>query len=158
MTELAQSVAAIILQEPDHARARPSRYFKDHYDNIFKPGIQLDAYVVCALLRKRAEIFLKTVESEREDRNNLLFYVLTAVRPILLKKKVKNKAVKLHEVNVQNVDDDCFRKAWEIVRPIYEKHGSTDKAAKGVEMLADLKIALKAKFSTGQKTKKPPQS
>ncbi len=111
MTELAQSVAAIILQEPDHARARPSRYFKDHYDNIFKPNIQLNAYVVCALLRKRAEVFLKTVESEREDRNNLLFYVIMTVRPILLKKRVKNKAVKLHEVNVQNVDDECFRQA-----------------------------------------------
>ena len=42
MTELVQSVASILLQEPDHARARPSRYFReeDEYQRAF-PGTML---------------------------------------------------------------------------------------------------------------------
>lgn len=155
MTELAQAVAAINLQEPDHARARPSRYFKhkEHYSKLFRHSIPIEIYVVCALLRKRAEAFLKKVENNSEDRNNLLFYVLMAVRPILLRKRIKGKGVKLHEIDVTSVADDSFRDALAIVRPIYEKHGASDKAAKGVDLLADLRVELAARFS--RKAKKP---
>ena len=153
ITELVQSVAAIVRQEPDHARARPSRYFREeNYAKIFSETIPLQAYVVCALLRKRADAFLKTLEADRKDRNNLLFYVLMAVRPILLGRRIKNKTLKLQEVDVANVKDDDFRAALGIVRPIYEKHGAADKAAKGVEMLADLKAELKTRFGRKKKS------
>jgi hypothetical protein len=64
ITELVQSVAAIVRHEPDHARARPSRYFREeHYAKIFDAKIPLPIYVVCALLRKRAESFLRKKRS-----------------------------------------------------------------------------------------------
>ena len=86
MTELAQAVAAVYLQEPDHARARPSRYFKkDYYDKVFSSKVPIDLYVTCALLRKRVETFLQSVETDRQDRNNLLFYVLMSVVCVALK-------------------------------------------------------------------------
>jgi hypothetical protein len=148
-----QSVAAIVRQEPDHARARPSRYYREeNYAKIFSDTNPLQAYVVCALLRKRADAFLKAVEADRKDRNNLLIYVLMVVKPIIHSRRIKNKALKLQEIDVSNVKDDDFKAAWGIVRPIYEKHGATDKAAKGVEMLADLKTELKTRFGRKKKS------
>lgn len=65
MTELAQSVAAIVLQEPDHARARPSRYFKQgFYERVFS-GIDLNIYIFCAQLRKRVEFYFRTAVNDR---------------------------------------------------------------------------------------------
>ena len=149
VTELVQSVAAIIRQEPDHARARPSRYFIDeNYDKIFNDSIPMETYVVCARLRKRTESFLKRVEADRKDRNNLLFYVLMALKPVILHKKLK-----LEEVDVSKLADEDFKTAHGIVSPIYAKHGSDDNAAKGVEMLAELKSELKNRF--GRKKKIP---
>jgi hypothetical protein len=147
VTELVQSVAAIIRQEPDHARARPSRYFiNENYDKIFNENIPMEAYVVCALLRKRGEKFLRRVESDSKDRNNLLFYILTAIKPVILGKKLK-----LQEVDMSKVTDDNFKTAHSIVAPIYAKHGSNDKAAKGAEMIAELKAELKNRFGRKKK-------
>jgi AIPR protein len=154
MTELAQSVAAIVLMEPDHARARPSRYFKnEHYKKVFSK-IELKVYVTCALLRRRAEAFLVNVEPDKKDRNNLLFYLLATVGRMIQSKSL-GKDINLSTVDVAVLPETVFSDALAIVRPIYERHGATDTAAKGTAMLADLRLALKGKpFKKPKKAKK----
>jgi hypothetical protein len=64
-----------------------------------------------------------------------------AAKPIILGRRIK-----LQDVDVSKVNDDVFQEAHSIVSPIYAEHGADDKAAKGVEMLADLKAGLNARF------------
>ena len=153
MTELAQAVAAINLQEPDHARARPSRYFKkEQYPKVFSLRVPIDLYVTCALLRKRAEAYLLTTESDRMHRNNLLFYVLMAVVSVTLKTPRANvKAIA--GMKVGEIQEAAFAAALAMTRPIYEKLGPSDTTAKGSEMVAELKSALKVQFAKKAKSK-----
>jgi hypothetical protein len=152
MNELAQSVAALILHEPDHARARPSRYFKDgFYEKVFTRD-RLEVYATCAVLKKRAAAFLKTVEAKRQDRNNLMFYVLTAIARI-----TRQKRMPLATIDPDALPESILRDALAIVRPIYEKHGANDRAAKGPLMVADLKASFsRAKSRTARRV--PPRA
>lgn len=151
MTELAQSVAAIYLQEPDHARARPSRYFKkEHYKKVFGPKVSMDLYTACALLRKRAEAFLKDAEPDRKDRNNLLFYLLMAIVSLELKTP-RAKANSIAGPKIQNLKRESFESALAFVRPLYESHGSSDNAAKGPDLVVALKAKLISEFSKKKK-------
>jgi len=155
MTELAQSVAAIYLQEPDQARARPSRYFKrEFYGKVFTDRRPLDLYVACALVKKRAERFLKQHEQNRSDRTNLLFYVaMTAVCIHLKTSRAKVPAVAA--LDVPSMTDEVFATALGVVRPIYERVGKAagrqnafagDLAAKGPDMTTELKAELVSRF------------
>jgi hypothetical protein len=151
MTELAQAVAAIHLHEPDHARARPSRYFKaDHYGKVFSTKVPIDLYVSCALLRKRTESYLQTAENDRMHRNNLLFYVLMAVVPV--KFKTPRASVKtLAGMKIAEFDDKDFANSLALVRPIYQKFGTSDVAAKGPDIVTDLKKVLSSQFGKQKK-------
>jgi hypothetical protein len=151
MTELAQAVAAAYLQEPDHARARPSRYFKDEqYRRVFTSKVPIDLYVSCAQLRKRAEAFLRSAETDRRDRNNLLFYLLMAIVCVEFKTPRAN-ATAISAMGVGEIEKATFEAALGLVRPIYEKHGASDNAAKGSEMVATLKQTVKSKFAKKKK-------
>ncbi len=146
MTELAQAVAAAYLQEPDHARARPSRYFKkEHYGKVFSSKVPIGLYVTCAQIRKRAEKFLQEAEHDRRDRNNLLFYLLMAMIPFHL--KVPHATAKaISDFEVSKIEKNAIDDAFSLVAQIYQSRGASDKAAKGTEMVADLKEALITKF------------
>ncbi len=149
ITELAQSIIAIALQEPDMARARPARYFKktdkgkDLYKEVFnkKRYPLLDIYANCALLRKKTERFLKAKETDRQHRNNLLFYVLMTAS-CLATNSPKPTNVRLGKLDVSKIDDALLGDALRIVRPIYTRLGATDKVAKGTELSRRLKRKL----------------
>ena len=154
MTELAQSVAALYLQEPDHARARPSRYFKkEHYSKVFSPKIPIDLYVTCASLKKRAEVFLAAVEPERQHRNNLLFYLLT-LAPCLAFATVRANVKKLIGPNAVASIEKEFDSSYKMLRPIYDKLGASDQTAKGAQLISELKTMIAGKFSKPKKGSK----
>ncbi|MGA2572371.1 MAG: AIPR family protein [Terracidiphilus sp.] len=152
MTELAQAVAAAYLQEADHARARPSRYFrKEHYTKVFSSKVPIELYVTCAQVRKMAEKFLQEVEHDRRNRNNLLFYLLMALVPFCL--KVPRAGAKaISDLEVSKIEKNTISDAFNLVAEIYQKRGASDNAAKGTEMVADLKDALVARFKKTKNT------
>ena len=150
ITELAQSVIAVVLRAPDDARARPARYFKKadkekekaRYEDVFNARrYPIDIYVVCAQLRKKVEKFLRTVEPDRQHRNNLLFYVLMTAA-CLATKANKPTPNRLSKIDVSAMTDSLMTDALGIVRPIYKRLGATDKVAKGTELLHRLKRKL----------------
>ncbi len=151
ITELAQSVIAILLQEPDMARARPARYFekkdkkKTLYKKVFSKTHPIDLYTACAMLRKKVEAYLQRVESERRHRNNVLFYVLTTVA-CLRTKSAKPKSKQIAKIDANQVSDGLLSEAFDIVWHIYDSCGLTDKAAKGPEMARRLKEELQTRF------------
>lgn len=76
---LAQSVMAILLREPDNARARPTSLIKrqSDYERVFSESTTLEVYFKCAKIMKRLDSFLKNdfpVYSDQE-KNNLKFHI-----------------------------------------------------------------------------------
>lgn len=153
ITELAQSVATISLQEPDHARARPGRYFKRDklgeklYKSIFdlKRYPNIDFYSFCALLRKAVEKFMRTAVSDRAHRSNMLFYVLMVV--VCLKTKSRRPTPgRVATIDVNAIDESLFEEALSIVQPLYEELGATNKVAKGTALIDRLKKEMERRF------------
>ena len=154
MTELAQAVGAIYLQEPDHSRARPSRYFKDeHYKKVFSAKVPIDLYVTCAVLKRSAEAFLAAAEPDKQHRNNLLFYLL-AFAPCFAFSTPRANVKLLTGQNARGLIEKAFEQAYKAVRPFYDKHGATDQAAKGPQLVAELKAKMVTEFSKSKKRRK----
>jgi hypothetical protein len=154
ITELAQAVAAICLQEPDHARARPARYFQKEeiYEKVFTTKYPIDLYVVCASIRKKAESFLRRNESDKRHRNNLLFYLMM-VAPCLKLRTPRARPSTMAGLDVSSMDDSIFQSALDFVRPVYASLGSDDQASKGPEMISAIKKELTTKFRPKRKGK-----
>jgi hypothetical protein len=157
ITELAQAVGAIYLREPNQARRSPSLYFRaGTHSKIFNGKFDIGMYVACAHIRKKTEAFLKTAEPDKGHRNNLLYYVMMAAAYLELKLP-KARPLAISKINQNNINDSLFTKALALVRPIYEKYGGDDKAAKGAEFVTELRDELQnraAKFQKAKKAKK----
>ncbi len=154
ITELAQAVGAIYLQEPDQSRARPSRYFKDEqYKKVFSSKVPIELYVTSAVLKKRAEVFLAAAEPDKQHRNNLLFYIL-AFAPCFAFSTPRANAKLLTGSNSRDLIEKAFQPAYDAVRPLYLKLGGTDQVAKGPNLVAELKAKMVTDFSKPSKQKK----
>ncbi len=154
ITELAQSVAAIYLQEPDQARARPSRYFtRKYHSTIFNSKFDISMYAACAHIRKRAEGSLRSLEPDKGHRNNLLFYVMLA--GACLKMQLPRARPKtIGEIDYEGMDTEFFAQVLRKVRPLYQKYGGDDRAARGTEFVADLKKSILEWIIPAKKKKK----
>lgn len=76
---LAQAVMAIILKEPDNARARPSSLIKNEtdYSRVFNDATGANIYLFCARVMKRIEAVIRhEFQSHRfQDGSNLKFHI-----------------------------------------------------------------------------------
>jgi hypothetical protein len=76
---LAQAVMAVLLREPDNARARPSTLIKNHedYKRVFSEAIGFDVYLFCVKLLKGVEESLRVRFSEHpnELKRNIRYHV-----------------------------------------------------------------------------------
>lgn len=57
----------------------------------------------------------------------------------------------LSSLKVGEIDDSLFADALGLVRPIYQRLGASDKAAKGSDMVTQLKTILKTKLTKSKK-------
>lgn len=148
--DLAQSIISMILRAPDDARARPSKYFKQKnrplYQKVFASWYPIDLYTACAVTRKRAETYLRTVEPDSHHRNNLLFYVLLVAGCLATRSAAPQPKTLAKKLTAKPVDDVLLKEAVDIVRPLYERFGADDKAAKGSDLVKLVKAEIEAKF------------
>jgi AIPR protein len=143
MTELAQAVASLHLQQPDVARGRPSKYFNDDslYGQIFSENFNINVYTQCALLKKRVEEYLRSSNMERRDRTNLIFHVLMMVG-VLATGKPKPSIQDLVKLKDVPIADATIADAISKTDAIYRDLGANDKVAKGKEFIIKLEESL----------------
>ena len=147
ISELAQAVAAIFLQEPDHARARPARYFKkkgkdkELYGKVFNKDYPITFYPACAILKKRVAEFLRKTVIERRHRANLLHYVLMVVGAKATGAK-QPSIQQISKIKKAQITEELLKGALDVVQPLYKKLGSNDKVAKGSKLVKLVKAAL----------------
>jgi hypothetical protein len=147
ITELAQVVAAVVLQEPDNARARPARYFKDkkQHDKIFTDKYDITWYAGCARFGKTVSQYLHDSEPDKGIRRNILFYVMM-VAACLATKTLKPRPLRIEKLDLNKVTNELLGESTKIVMASYHKHGADDKAAKGAAMTAELKKQMRDEF------------
>ncbi len=136
---LAQAVIAIVLQQPNDARGRPSSVLKREYDRVFTERYPLSLYANCALVAKRVDAFLRSSVSgvERRDRVNLRWYVAMEYARALANVKQPTPQ-QISEVDIPT-DGNSLMESYEHVRAEYDRLGGTDLAAKGPELIATIK-------------------
>ena len=110
---LAQSVMAILLREPDNARARPTSLIKrqSDYERVFSESTTLDVYFKCAKIMKRLDSFLRgnfPVYSEQE-KNNLKFHIAMVAVIFLLGNSYAAKAIE--SLKDSDIDETIFDEA-----------------------------------------------
>jgi len=155
ISELAQSVAAILLQEPDHARARPARYFREEkqHDKVFTEKYPIALYSVCARFGKSVNSFLREAEPNRGTRRNIVFYVMM-VAACLAMKATRPSPRRLSQFDINGkLPESVLREALKIVTATYNKHGADDKAAKGTAMVTELKTEIRGRFARKSRNK-----
>lgn len=75
---LAQALMAIILQQPDYSRARPSTLIKskNDYHRVFDQNLHMDVYVLCARFMKIVESYIRTAPKDEQNlMRNLRFHI-----------------------------------------------------------------------------------
>ncbi len=139
--ELAQSVMAIALRQPDQARARPSTLLKneEQYERLFNSEYPLEMYYVCAEAMRRVESHLKSpaLGVPGEHRNNLKFYV--AMHAVVGVGNTRVPALD-HVVNfnLDSLDVGAVQNSVDFVQPQYLALGGNDQVAKGTQLLSNL--------------------
>ncbi len=88
---LAQSVMAIVLRQPDNARARPSSLIKreDAYRSVFNESLGLSIYLFCARTMKKVDAFIKSEATEyiMRDKSDIKFHTAMLLVAHLLANK-----------------------------------------------------------------------
>jgi hypothetical protein len=154
---MAQAVAAIVLQQPDNARARPTTVAEKNYSALFSDKTPLPMYPKCAMVIKRVDAYLDGLNLARGEKLNLLFYVaMYSVCAALKSVRPNRKSIAGMDVNL--LSDQLLQSSYGRALFHYKDLGGDDKVAKGPELVQRLKADLVATFGS-QKRKtnlKPP--
>ena len=135
---LAQAVMAIVLQQPDQARARPSSLLKndEDYQRVFNQSYPIGLYYVCAEAMRRIEFLLKSpsLNVPTEDRNNLRFYVaMCAVSGV--GNSPKSTPTGIAKFDVAGLNGATVQRSLNFVQPKYITLGANDQVSKGPQLL-----------------------
>jgi len=149
---LAQALAAIVLQKPDDARARPTTVAERNYEQLFSEKFPVGLYGKCALILKRAEEFLDGVDMENRHRLNLMFYLAMYVTCVALR-SAKPRRPTIAALDASMVTDVVLQESYEHINARYQALGGDDKVAKGTALAESLKQDLQDRF--GAKKGKP---
>ena len=145
---LAQSMMAVALQRPDHARARPSTLLKkdEDYKQLFAADHPIAVYLVAAKVIKAVQSSLRVREDlAQKDRANLLFYV-AMYAAALLANKAAPSITDLAAISVEAITNQTLEESFSAVKAIYDELGASDQVAKGTQLLSKLKQVLLEKY------------
>lgn len=139
---LSQALVAIVLQQPDDARARPTTVLERHHSNVFHIDFPPALYGKCALLMKRVDAYLRnlgTLDSGTES--DIRFYLAMYASCAVLKTAKPNRS-QIADIALQSVTDDLLKVCCEQVLALYRNLGGDDKVAKGPNLVKDLTKVL----------------
>lgn len=128
---LAQSVAAIILQEPNNARGRPTNLIKDDekYSQIFSEEYDIRVYLKCVQLMKLIDGFLRhnAPDYAKNERTNLRFHLATFVAIVAMGEVNVTPKNFVQKVIIDDIDESflnsCLNHVWHVFETLKQKHG-----------------------------------
>lgn len=148
---MSQAIAAIVLQQPDHARARPTTVAQKNYRTLFSDKYPVLLYTKCAQIMKRVDSYLDDKHVMRGTKLNLLFYLAMYATCAVLHtdKPLRARIASFDLVLLTNsLLDECY--TWLVDK--FTQFGGDDKAAKGSFLAAALKERIIEKY--GKKANK----
>lgn len=150
---MAQALTAIVLQQPDHARARPGTVAEKNYKELFSDEYPVNLYPKCIDIVKRAQTFLSTQSGlNRADKLNLLFY-LAMYSAAAAVGTVKPTRQTIAALDVAKVTEKVMADGFQWISEKYKELGGDDKAAKGPHLAEALRVHLVAKFGKRRSSK-----
>ncbi len=143
ITYLAQTVMAIGLSRPDHARARPTSLVKDdrHYASIFSQRIPLNVYLWTVRVQRYVDAFFHSHMENATERTNLRFHLSMLATARLFGGRVRNpkQLLTLADSNPILSEDNllsCLETLRNVIREMGEDQNVTpDKIAKRLEFV-----------------------
>ncbi|HYX31240.1 MAG TPA: AIPR family protein [Pyrinomonadaceae bacterium] len=134
--DLARAVIAILLQQPDNARARPQSVLnrEESYNRIFDESYNRDVFVTCVLIDRQVNDYLKQREDlTRDERRDIRFYVDMCIAYALSNdpSPTAPELAALAQTVVSSISTDWLNNTTQMVLREYRKLGGTDTVAKG---------------------------
>ncbi|NYF53171.1 AIPR family protein [Tunturiibacter gelidoferens] len=157
---MAQAVTAIVLQQPDHARARPGTVAEKNYKELFSDKYPVNLYPKCVEIVKRAQRFLSDQSDVRRADNLNLLYYLAMYSASAAIGSVKPNRQAIADLDVATVTETVMVNGYEWTSQKFKELGGDDKAAKGPHLAEALRKHLLATFAkkksvTGKKSQLP---
>ena len=153
MRGLGKAVIAILLQQPNDARARPGTILNqdDRYESIFNDEFDRELYATCIRIDRRVEGYLKSESSlDRSVHADLRYYVDLMVSCALAEKSDPSaqEVAALGEKLSSSLTTEVIADALGEVQPLYEALGGTDKVSKGPELVVKLRDRIRDRWPT----------
>lgn len=131
---LAQAILALVLQEPDQARARPSSLLKkdSDYKKIFNPVYPLPLYLSCIKIVKLTDQFIKADKTiaTADEKNNLRFhFALYLVLSLIGHKTSKRDKIidEIMAIEVDKIDYDVLNENWRKIINLFRNYQTISK-------------------------------
>lgn len=143
---MAQCLISVLMQKPDHARARPSTLLEDDdaYDRLFHPSNDLQTYFFVAYAGRLVEQWLKVEAAYTSaDLNNIRFYVLYALVSSLVGNVYPNNAA-ISKLTEDHITPELLDWCELLVYDLYRESGGGDKLVKGPAFCESLREKLRA--------------
>jgi len=109
---LAQAIMALVLREPDNARARPSSLIKREtdYSRVFDSAINPSVYLFCARVMKRVDSVIRGEFSTHtmQERSNLKFHAAMVLMTKLTHSKAY-EATDIEQLSFEHVADELVK-------------------------------------------------
>lgn len=139
---LAQSTAAILLREPNEARARPSSILTKevNYKKIFNQSYHMDLYHNCVKIMKIAEKYLKSSKAVASinEKSNLKFHFAMYIT-LSVFKKTDYTAKDIIALDFARIDEsllaDCWAKLIDAFHHSLQPSNNPDAIAKSREFV-----------------------
>jgi hypothetical protein len=145
MTELAQAMISVLLQNADDARRRPSDYLADNskYKEVFgEAKYPLPIYLISLKLMRKVAVFISSIkELERNEKLDIKFH-MTSLLACFLTKEVTPSVEKLMQIKINEVDSIILSDCYKRVRKIYDNLKKTD-TVRSPKLMQRLKTHIK---------------
>ena len=149
-----QAIMAMVLQEPDYARARPSTLLKNDTDyiRVFTDKYPIEVYVNVIRMQKLVESKMKSnsFSFSTSQIGDIKYHVSMYLTCLVLNKK-KPSAIDISKIDTLNISDEKCIEAIEEVNVLYDSLGGTNAIAKGKELVNELKELITEKIKAGNK-------
>ena len=142
---MAQAVAAIVLQQPDNARARPTTVAQKNYKALFSEEYPILLYSKCAQIMKCIDSYLDEKGLAQGKKLNLVFYLAMYATCVALN-SVKPLRKSIASLDMSALTSSILDRCYDWLVVTFEKHGGDDKAAKGPMIRDELRLRLVQEF------------